>query len=135
MRAKLNQRSDFSISSSKRVFLYQDHVSNHLFPLLYFLDMESSDTHEEMLRLLKENNELAKENAVLLKKLYRHSVIGIWIRIVWYAVLIGLPFALYFYVLEPYFHAFGADYEVFRRGMAELPGLKGLEHLLPSLMD
>ncbi len=95
--------------------------------------MESSkDTHDEILNLLKENKVLAEENQRLLKKMYRNDMIGIWLRVLWYAVLIGLPFALYFYVLEPYFEAFGANIEVFKQGMAEIPGLKGLEQLLPS---
>jgi hypothetical protein len=84
------------------------------------------DEHNEMLRLLRENNQL-------LKKLYRHNVIGFTFRIIWYAILLGMPFALYFYVLGPYFDAFGANYEVFRKGMAEIPGLKGLENLLPPV--
>ncbi len=95
--------------------------------------MPPSHEHEEMLQLLKENAELAKQNNELLKKLYRHTTFAFWIRIVWYAVLIGLPFAVYFYFLEPYFEAFGANYDLFRQGMAEIPGLKGLEYMLPSL--
>jgi hypothetical protein len=90
------------------------------------MSQETTGDHEEMIRLLRENNEL-------LKKLHRHNVIGFWVRITWYALLIGLPFAVYFYVLEPYFNAFGANYETFRQGMAEIPGLKGLEHFLPQL--
>ena len=86
------------------------------------------EEHEEMLRLLRENNEL-------LKKLYRHSVIGFVLRMVWYIILIGMPFAVYFYVLEPYFHAFGANYELFRQGMAEIPGLKGLENIFPPIQN
>lgn len=89
--------------------------------------------HNEMLRLLRENAELTRENNKILRKLYRHSVIGFTLRIIWYAILIGLPFAVYFYFLEPYFQAFGANYETFREGMAEIPGFKGIEHVLPAL--
>ena len=89
--------------------------------------MESPEEHGEMLRLLKENNEL-------LKKLHRYTMIGFSFKIVWYAILIGMPFAVYFYVLEPYFDAFGANYELFRQGMAEIPGLKGIENILPGLV-
>ena len=91
------------------------------------------DTHTEILTLLRENAELTKQNNILLKKMYRNDMIGIWLRVVWYAVLIGLPFALYFYVLQPYFEAFGSDYDLFRQGMAEIPGLKGLETILPEI--
>ena len=93
------------------------------------------DTHSEIIALLRENKALAEENQRLLKKMYRNDMIGIWLRIFWYGFLIGLPFALYFYIIQPYFHAFGADYEIFRQGMAEIPGLKGLEHLLPAIGD
>lgn len=96
---------------------------------------EKNSDHAEMLRLIQENNALIKENHVLLKKLYRNEMIGIAFRIVWFAILIGLPFAVYFYLLEPYFEAFGANYETFRLGMAEIPGLKGLEQLLPSFSE
>jgi hypothetical protein len=96
---------------------------------------EKEDQHEEILRLTRENSELIKQNHEYLRKMYRNDMIGITLRVVWYAVLIGLPFAVYFYVLEPYFQAFGANYEVFRQGMAEIPGLKGLEQFLPSTTE
>jgi hypothetical protein len=93
---------------------------------------EKEDTHEELLRLTRENNELIKENHEYLRKMYRNDMVGLTLRVVWYAILIGMPFAVYFYVLEPYFEAFGANYEVFRQGMAEIPGLKGLEVFFPK---
>jgi len=94
------------------------------------------DIHSaEIVRLLRENHELAQQNNELLRKMYRNDMIGIVLRLVWYAILIGLPFAVYFYVLEPYFTAFGSNYETFRVGMAEIPGLKGLEQLLPSFLN
>lgn len=89
--------------------------------------------HQEILRLLREHEVLLKENNRILHKLYRNEVIGIVLRVVWYAILIGLPFALYFYILEPYFRAMGSNYEVFRAGINEVPGFKGLEILLPSI--
>ena len=93
------------------------------------------EDHTEMMKILRENNELAKANNELLRKLYRHSVIGFTLRVVWYVILIGMPFAVYFYILEPYFNAFGSNYELFRQGMAEIPGLKGLENILPPLQN
>ena len=95
------------------------------------MTQETEDEYREILRLVRENHELLKQNHTLLRKMYRNDLIGIIIRVLWYAILIGLPFALYFYVLEPYFKAFGANYEVFRQGMSEIPGLKGLEKILP----
>lgn len=85
------------------------------------------DDHIQMKALLEENLEVAKENQKFLKKLHRASIVGIYMRVIWYALLIGLPFALYFYILEPYFEAFGSSYEVFREGIGELPGIKAVE--------
>ncbi len=95
--------------------------------------LHSPDNHDEIIRLLRENAEIQKENNEILKKLYRHSVVGFVLRIVWYTILIGMPFAVYFYLLEPYFAAFGANYETFRQGMAEIPGFKGIENILPAI--
>jgi hypothetical protein len=96
---------------------------------------EKEDTHEELLRLTRENSVLIKENNEILRKLRRYSIIGFVARVLWYSVLVGLPFALYHYVLDPYFAATGADYEVFRQGILEIPGLKGLENIMPSFID
>ena len=95
--------------------------------------LHASDNRDEIIRLLRENAEIQKENNEILKKLYRHSVIGFALRIVWYTILIGMPFAVYFYLLQPYFEAFGANYETFRQGMAEIPGFKGIENILPAI--
>jgi hypothetical protein len=95
----------------------------------------SPEEHTELMRLLKESNELARSNNELLRKLYRHTIIGLVLRFVWYGLLIGLPFALYYFLIEPYFNAFGANYELFKQGIGELPGLKGFEHIFPKVMD
>jgi hypothetical protein len=94
------------------------------------METPQEETHAEILRLLEENNSLLKENHRLVRKIYRNDMIGFAFKLLWFAILIGLPFAVYFYVLEPYFQAFGANYETFRLGIAEIPGLKWLEHLL-----
>jgi hypothetical protein len=88
--------------------------------------MPPQGEHTEILQLLRENRELVEQNNVLLKKLYRHNMIGFTIRIVWILVLVGLPFALYFTILEPYFQALGSDYDTFQAGVGEIPGLKAL---------
>lgn len=78
---------------------------------------------------------MVRENTRLVKKLYRGMMISTFLTLLWYALLIGLPFALYFYVLGPYFEAFGANYETFRVGLGEIPGLKGMEKLLPTARE
>lgn len=84
----------------------------------------------ELQRQLSRNSDLLEENNTLLKKLYRNALWSFWIRVVWYVILIGLPFALYFYVLEPYFTALGSSYETFSAGVQEIPGLKQINELL-----
>lgn len=91
-----------------------------------------TDNEAELKHLLRENLEVAKENNTLLRKLRRAALIDFWIRVIWIAILIGLPFVLYFYVLEPYFALFGSSYEQFRLGIEEIPGLKGLELMFPE---
>ena len=82
---------------------------------------------------IEKNSKLLQENNQLLKKIHRNGIWGFWLRILWYTILIGLPFALYFYVLEPYFEAMGSSYETFKAGVNEIPGLKGLDNLLERL--
>jgi len=88
--------------------------------------------HASIKMMLERNHALLEDNNKLLHKMYRYSIIGIWLRVVWYVVLIGLPFALYFYVLEPYFAALGASYETFSAGMQEIPGWKQFSEVLKS---
>ena len=88
-------------------------------------DAETSHKHEELSDLMRQNSELIKENNQLLKKIHRNGMWSFWARITWYVIVIGLPFALYF-VVRDYFDLIGADYETFKAGMQEIPGLKNL---------
>jgi len=88
--------------------------------------------HEAMKKLIEKNSELLEENNALLKKIHRNGLWAFWVRVIWYVVLIGLPFALYFYILEPYFNALGSNYDVFKAGISEIPGLKYLNEWLLS---
>ena len=87
----------------------------------------------EIKEILKRQTTLLLENNILLKKLHRNAVWGFWFRIVWYVALVGLPFALYFYVLEPYFTALGSSYDIFSAGMQEIPGWKQFTHTLDAI--
>jgi len=91
---------------------------------------EKKTNHDLLEELVKKNTELLEENNKLLKKIHRNATLSFWLRVLWYLLLIGFPFAIYFYVLEPYFAAFGASYENFIDGLNELPGLRGIEQLI-----
>ena len=97
--------------------------------------MNPNDEHSEMLRLLKENNTLAKENHELLQKIHRWNSIGNAARLIWIAIVIGLPFAVYFYFFQPYVDAIQAHYSEFRQGLIETPGFERFEKLLPPVGD
>lgn len=86
--------------------------------------MPPSYEHTQMKDLMERNAELLAENNKLLKKIHRNGLYSFYARVVWYVLLLGLPFALYFYVLEPYFTALGASYDTFSAGIQEIPGWK-----------
>ena len=95
--------------------------------------MPPDTSHDEMRRMLKRNAELLEDNNRLLRKIHRNALLEFWVRMFWYILLIGLPFAIYFYVLEPYFNALGANYEVFRAGVGEIPGFTAFNQLLEEM--
>lgn len=81
---------------------------------------------------LERNRQLLEENNTLLKRLDRNARWSFWLQILWYVFLIGMPFALYFYVLEPYFSALGSSYETFNAGMQEIPGWKQFNEFIEN---
>ena len=91
------------------------------------------DEHKELQELIKTNRALIEENSQILKQIRRQLMVGFWVRILWYILLIGLPFALYFYVLEPYFELLGSSYQQFSDGIAEVPGWKQLNLMLETM--
>lgn len=84
--------------------------------------------HERLLELTKENERLLIENNTLLKSINKKLLWGLRAKIVWYGLLIGLPFALYYYILEPYFTTLGSSFDTFSEGMREIPGWKQLNN-------
>ena len=53
--------------------------------------------HEELIR---ENIRLTKENQKLLKKLWKAEKWGFWSRVIFFAILIGLPVLVYQYYIS-----------------------------------
>jgi len=86
--------------------------------------------NSDLKHILDRQNDLLEDNNRILRKLHRYEIINFWTKIIWYALLIGLPFALYYYVLGPYFEAFGSSYETFNAGIQEIPGIKSLEEFM-----
>lgn len=57
---------------------------------------------EKLERLLRENLKVAKENNRRLRDIQRSMFLGGVIRLLVWAVILGLPFIIYFTVLKPY---------------------------------
>jgi len=93
--------------------------------------MEKQKEDRNLLNLMEQNAELINQNNELLKKIYKMSIVGYVTRIIGYAILIGLPFILYFYFLEPVVEGFASQYELFKEGVGGLPYFNLLELMFP----
>ncbi len=86
--------------------------------------IHDKDERQMLQELMLENQRLLTENNELLKKLRKTSIFNLWLKLIWISFLIGLPFVLYYFVIEPWFESFGSSYETFEQGLRELPGWK-----------
>jgi len=74
-------------------------------------------------RLLKENHRLLRENNKLLKKMRRAAIFGFWSKILFYVILIGVPYLIYRYYLQEPFDEIQNTYEELKNNVAELQNL------------
>jgi hypothetical protein len=86
--------------------------------------LPDKDEHQLLHDLMLENQRLLSENNQLLHKLHSRALWSFWLKVVWFLVIIGAPFILYYSVVEPYFNSLGSSFEVFRDGIQEVPGWK-----------
>ncbi len=86
--------------------------------------LPDKNEHQVLQDLMLENQRLLTENNQFLKKLYKRSVLSFWFKIVWFFFIIGAPFVLYYYVVEPYFSSLGSSFQTFQTGLQEVPGWK-----------
>ena len=82
------------------------------------------EEHAALKELVLENQRLLAENQKLLKKLHKATLWAFWLRVIWVLILIGVPFVIYYFVVEPYFTNLGSSFETFRTGLQEVPGWK-----------
>ena len=70
--------------------------------LLYYTHMNpEQNEHYRMEALMNENKQLLIENNELLKKMYRTAWWSFVLKIIWFFVIIGAPFLVYYYLVEP----------------------------------
>ena len=84
----------------------------------------NKNEQERLEEIMLENQRLMVENNLLLKKIRKSAIISFWIRLVWTLILIGAPFVVYYFVIEPYFESLGSSFETFQDGLQEIPGWK-----------
>ncbi|MCA9367231.1 hypothetical protein KC887_03135 [Candidatus Kaiserbacteria bacterium] len=82
------------------------------------------DEQQQLRDVLLENQRLLTENNQLLRQMKRTAWWGFWLRIASFLLLIGAPFVLYYWLLQPYFESLGSSFQVFVNGMQEIPGWK-----------
>jgi len=91
----------------------------------------------ETKQLLKKNLKISEENNKLLKRMRRNAFWGGILRLIWWAVIIGLPVYLYFTVFEPYLTSLNETYESLKGGvenLQQIPNpLEGLLNKLPGI--
>jgi hypothetical protein len=78
--------------------------------------------HQILHELMVENQQLLKENNELLKKSLRRSTWAFIIRVILLLLFLGVPFALYYYFIEPYFHSVGESFSSLNQSLSVIPG-------------
>jgi hypothetical protein len=76
-------------------------------------------TIEEM---VIENQKLLAENNKLLKKINRSNTWAFWLRILWIAILLGLPVVVYYYIIAPYYESLETAFQFFGVQLPNIPG-------------
>lgn len=89
----------------------------------YYMDPQQTE-HQQIKDLLQDNKRLISENNDLLRRMNRMQRWSMAFRIFWFFLIIGGPFVLYYWVLEPYFTNLGSSFETFEKGLQEVPGWK-----------
>ena len=65
-------------------------------------EADSQKEEDTLLSLAKANNELLIANNELLNKINRREIRQFWFKIVWFLVLLGVPFIIYYYLINSF---------------------------------
>jgi hypothetical protein len=65
--------------------------------------MEPNSEHTELKAILLENQRLLTENNVILKKLHRDHVRGLWFKAAWVVFILIAPMIVLYYYLLPFY--------------------------------
>jgi hypothetical protein len=78
----------------------------------------------ELVTLMRRNLDITKENNQMLRRMRRQAAWGTFFRILWLAVVIGVPVFVYYYFLVPYYQNVSQSYSQFKEQVGEIPGLE-----------
>jgi hypothetical protein len=95
--------------------------------------MTPDNNHEEIKKLLVENQRLLIENNQLLNKMRRAAVLGSIFKFVWFLVILGLPVYMYLNYIAPNIDTIKENYSAFGEISKDTGYFKRLyENLRPS---
>lgn len=73
------------------------------------MDSTPTDQHELIITLLRENQELLRQNNDLLHKHERRERRRLVFKIVWYTILLGIPMLAYYYLYSTFLGLMGGE--------------------------
>lgn len=80
------------------------------------------DQHQVIHDLLVENQRLLSENNELLRKSLRRATWSFILRLAVLLLFLGVPFALYYYFIEPYFSSVSESFSALNQSLSMIPG-------------
>jgi len=86
--------------------------------------MTPDNNHEEIKKLLVENQRLLMENNQLLNKMRRAAVLGSVFKFIWLLIILGLPVYAYFSYIAPNLDTIKQSYTSFEQMSKDTDSLK-----------
>ena len=59
-------------------------------------------TSQEILEQINELNKTISDTNSRVRRIDRSMKVSFWFKVIWFLFLIGIPFAIYYYLIEPY---------------------------------
>jgi len=82
----------------------------------------NKDEHQIIKELLEENQRLLNDNNRILKNMLKRANWSFFFQVLWVLVILGVPLALYYYGIKPYFDSVGDSFQSFGDGLQNVPG-------------
>lgn len=86
-----------------------------------FMDIYTDD---DMMDIVKKTHALAEENNEMLHAMRRNQRIAFFFRLVFWAIVIGLPLMLYYYLLAPYMAEMQATFKTIQGQVGQVESMQ-----------